>query len=109
MAASIVDSTFRWGLVLFLALAFLVSLFPGAYAKGFPSRPQLRAPFGFMVPDTSPHGYGWGLVFGYAWVLANAALLLVGAAMVAIGKVPPWISGAGKGAGTKGQDPPCES
>lgn len=130
----IVDNTYRWGLVIFLATAFAVTLFRGAYAEGFPKRPHfnaivhaliiicvsvalapifgesivdallLRAPFGFMFPDTSPHGYGWGLVFGYSWVFAHVALLAIGAVMVALGKVPPWVSGASQGNSGSGKD-----
>jgi ABC-type uncharacterized transport system permease subunit len=105
---SIVDSTYRWTLVVLMGLAFAACLIPGAYNKGFPKRPPLqmmygalvlivagivlapifgepiidaallRARFGFMVPDTHPHGYGWALVFGYAWGLASVVLFLLG-------------------------------
>jgi hypothetical protein len=54
----------------------------------------LRARFGFMVPDTGIHGYGWAFVFGYSMLLSSLITLLVGAVMVALGKVPPWISKA---------------
>jgi hypothetical protein len=117
-----VDSTYRWIEVLLLATALAVCLTPGAYNKGFPKQGPLhmilgafllvaagvvlapvfgesivdalllRARFGFIVPDVHPHGYGWAFVFGYALILANAALLVVGAAMTALGKLPPWIA-----------------
>jgi hypothetical protein len=50
--------------------------------------------FGAYVPDTGIHSYGWFFVFGYSIVLSNAAVLVIGEAMVAAGKVPPWISKA---------------
>ena len=117
-----VDSTYRWIEVLLLAAALAACLIPVAYNKGFPKRGPLhmiwaallliaagtalapifgesvvdalllRARFGFMVPDEHPHGYGWAFMFGYALLVANAALLVVGAAMTAFGKAPPWIA-----------------
>jgi hypothetical protein len=119
---AIVDSTYRWGVVAFLSVSFAVCLLPGAYKKGFPKHPPLygigfgllfigsglvlapmfresivdalllRARFGFMVADTGIHSYGWCFVFGYAILIASAAMLLVGTIMVMLGKVPPWIS-----------------
>jgi hypothetical protein len=119
---TIVDSTYRWGMVALLAIACSACLIPGAYQKGFPKTFPLygvggglllivaglalalvfseslvdalllRARFGFMVPDTGVHSYGWALVFGYAIVLTNVAILLIGTVMAALGKVPPWIS-----------------
>jgi hypothetical protein len=45
-----------------------------------------------MVPDTHVHSYGWGFVFGYPIVVANAIVLVVGVVMVKLGRVPPWIA-----------------
>jgi hypothetical protein len=118
--AIIVDSTYRWVLVCILAVAFVISLM-GQYRIGFNTRDPLRAlvygaliavasalfspifgdsivdalllraNFGFIVPDEQPHGFAWGLIFGYSWVLANAAILAIGRVMVAFGRVPPWV------------------
>jgi hypothetical protein len=55
----------------------------------------LRAYFGFMVPDTGVHSYGWFLIFGYAILLANLLLLVVGVVMIRLGRVPPWVRGDG--------------
>ena len=46
----------------------------------------LRARFGFMVPDTGVHGYGWALVFGYSLVFASALTLLIGSTLPKLNK-----------------------
>ena len=116
-----VDNTYRWAIVLLLTAGLAATLVPVSYRKGFPTRMPLqliaaalvlvgigailakvfneslvdalllRAYFGFMVPDTGVHGYGWFLIFGYAILLANLLLLAVGAVMVRLGRVPPWV------------------
>ena len=117
-----VDSTYRWVVVLVMAAALTACLIPGAYRTGFRKTGLLhmmtgacvligvgsvlapifgeslvdavllRARFGFMVPDTGIHTYGWAFVFGYSMFLSSATTLLVGVVMVSMGKVPPWIS-----------------
>jgi hypothetical protein len=119
-----VDSTYRWVVVLLMAAALAACLIPGAYRTGFRKTGLshmmtsalvligvgivlapifgesivdavlLRARFGFMVPDTGIHGYGWAFVFGYSMFLSSVTTLLVGVVMVAMGKVPPWIDKA---------------
>jgi hypothetical protein len=118
----IVDSTYRWGMVAVMSVMLAACFLPSAYRLGFPKHSPLygigsglvligaglafalmfresivdalllRARFGFMVPDTGVHGYGWALVFGYSLVFASALTLLIGSIMLTFGKVPPWIS-----------------
>ena len=121
-AVAIIDSTYRWSVVVVLAVVFATCILPGAYRKGFPRNPPLygigvglllvcygvvgalmfresitdafllRAQFGFPVPDSGIFGYGWGFIFGYTFILSGVAILVIGNIMVALGKVPPWIS-----------------
>ena len=119
-----VDSTYRWVVVLLMAASLAACWIPAAYNRGFPKNGPLhmmtgalvfigvgvvlapifgesivdavllRARFGFIVPDTGIHSYGWAFVFGYSFLLSSVITLLVGVVMVAMGKVPPWISKA---------------
>lgn len=123
----IIDSAYRWAIVLLIAVVLLMVILPVAYRKGFPKRISiqqiiggvilagigavaavifrepvadallLRARFSFMVPDSGVHGYGWFLVFGYGIVLANVVVLVVGVAMTRLGRLPPWVEKADRG------------
>ena len=119
-----VDSTYRWTIVLLLTAALTATLVPVAYRKGFPTRMPLeqivgaailvgvgvvfarifdeaivdalllRAQFGFLFPDTGVHGYGWAFVFGYGILFANLLVLAIGVVMTRLGRLPPWIDGS---------------
>jgi hypothetical protein len=116
----VVDSTYRWFVVLLLAAAYIFLLLPAFYRYRLPKRSVLwqmaagtalvalglilsqvfresaldalllRAIFGFMVPDTGIHGYGWFFVFGYAIFIANSVLLVVGIGVGLLRRRPPW-------------------
>jgi hypothetical protein len=102
-----IDSTYRWGFVLVLAvvlttifcsdvnrkrsaqtiakygiggglvLVVAALVFALAFGESLLDALLLRAQFGFLVPDSGIHGYGWGLVFGYALALASAATFVI--------------------------------
>src|SRR5204863_6176604 len=85
----VVDGTYRWVVVLLMTAAYASCLVPAYYRVGFPRKGplqqiaggaamigvgvflsllygesavdalRLQAVFGFMVPDSGIHGYGW--------------------------------------------------
>jgi len=118
----VVDSTYRWAVVVILAVLYAMALLPGAYRSGFARKGNirqihgalvmilaggvlslvfnesildaalLRARFGFLVPDEGIHSYGWFFIFGYGLLAANGIVLVVGTLMTKTGRLPPWIS-----------------
>lgn len=104
---TVVDSTYRWLFVIVLAVALTIALLSNSRNERVPARLLkfgigggvalalsglllavvfneplvdallLRSWFGFPVPDTGIHGYGWGLIFGYSLILASVTAFVV--------------------------------